>query len=147
MTFLFSLSDLSLSIYLEFLKTSNNLASALSKFVIIYQLIRLIKVFGIKRKLDSLPNSTLAVVFRDVKSPLKTKSERWKSYLFSTLLLLIATACLDFLSFGLIAPFFIKEKVIIVYLFLSISKLCIIIERAYEEKNQADFYIASCHLF
>ncbi len=116
-------------------------------FVVVWQTSRWIKAVKIKRKLSTLDDSTLAVVFREVKNSVETKSERWKSYIITTLLLLIVTAGFDFLSFGVLAPFFMGESSGVLYVCLGVSKLCIIMERAYEAKTQTDFYITSCYLF
>ena len=123
------------------------IASCCFVCVIVWQAVRLIKAFCVRKKLNTLDDSTLAVVFREVKNPVETRAERWKAYLFSTLLLLLVTAGLDFLSFGALIPFFTDKNIGVLYLLLGASKFCIIIERAYEEKTQADFYITSCHLF
>ena len=115
--------------------------------VIVWQLVKLIKIFTIRQKLNTLDDSTLAVVFRDIQRPIATKTERWKVYLLSTLLLLIATAVLDCIAFGALTPLCTGKGFGFIYLLLGLSKLSIIVERAYEEKTQADFYITSCHLF
>ena len=130
---------------LDFFKLTLGLVGFLA--VAIWQIHKIIFAFRIKSRLNVLDNSTLAIVFREVKRPSCSRLERWKNYLLSTAIRLIVTVCLDIFLFGLLSPFLLENVVEKLCLFLILSKLSVIIERIYEEKTDTDFYITSCHLF